>query len=227
MDPFVSKRTGIPLDAGFLMPPPQLHLIVSPKMESVEWISVVKAALPWLTIVHLRYKGQPDEKVLQWGKRLLAEGVPKKKLVINGSPQVAMTLGVGIHLPEDGPSPEQVRGRYGHLPMVGCSIHSVTAARKKVQAGADYLYFGHVFKTDSKPGKAPRGTETLQCVCESVNVPVIAIGGITEHNIGFVTSSGCAGVAVISTIAKANSPDIVTRRLRYFLNLNLERRDRQ
>ncbi|SDW12836.1 thiamine-phosphate pyrophosphorylase/thiazole tautomerase (transcriptional regulator TenI) [Marininema mesophilum] len=214
MHRFRSERTGIPSDAGFLFPSPQLHLVVTPERKSVEWLHVCRVVHPWLSVVHLRYKGQEFKQVLYWAGRLIHEaGVPREKLVINGSPRVAMELGVGVHLPEEGPAPGDIRANFGHSTVIGCSVHSVTAARRKAQEGADYLYFGHVFSTGSKPGKAPRGTVALQAVCQSVDLPVIAIGGISAANASTLATTGCAGVAVISAIATATSPETAAKKL--------------
>lgn len=81
---------------------------------------------------------------------------------------------------------------------VGVSIHSIEEATEVQTLGADYIIAGHIFETDCKAGIAPRGLEFLQSICESVSVPVYAIGGITEKNAAPTIQSGAAGVCIMS-----------------------------
>ena len=65
------------------------------------------------------------------------------------------------------------------------------------------MTFGHVYPTSSKPGLPPRGVRELAGIVESVEVPVLAIGGIEASNVHEVLTTGASGVAVISTILTA------------------------
>jgi len=78
----------------------------------------------------------------------------------------------------------------------------------------DYVTFGHVYPTSSKPGLPPRGVLELAEIVESVDVPVLAIGGIDASNVEEVLHTGCAGVAVISAVVAAPDPRSAARRLR-------------
>ena len=82
--------------------------------------------------------------------------------------------------------------------VFGVSIHSVYEAIEAEKLGADYLIAGHVFETDCKSGLKGRGIEFIQNVCESVSIPVIAIGGISESNINMLVDTKVFGVAVMS-----------------------------
>ena len=85
---------------------------------------------------------------------------------------------------------------------VGVSVHSVEDAQKAEQLGASYITAGHIFATDCKKGLAPRGLEFLKSVCESVKIPVYAIGGITPDNMQSCIDAGAAGVCVMSGLMK-------------------------
>src|SRR5690606_20005721 len=93
------------------------------------------------------------------GSRLLERGLlTSGQLVVHDRLDVAMALGCGIHLPEAGLPVDRVRQIVGCRHRVGVSVHSVRAAEQAAALGADYLMFGHVFSTPSKPG-IPRSEE--------------------------------------------------------------------
>ncbi len=83
---------------------------------------------------------------------------------------------------------------------IGASVHSAEEAVAAQRAGATYITAGHIYRTDCKPGLEPRGTEFLRRVCESVDIPVFAIGGIkpTRGQMEEIMSCGAAGACVMS-----------------------------
>ncbi len=89
---------------------------------------------------------------------------------------------------------------------IGVSCHSVEDALEAQRLGAGYITAGHVFATDCKKGLAPRGLDFLKSVCESVSIPVYAIGGISPDNIGLVRKCGAAGGCVMSGFMKCAEP---------------------
>jgi len=78
------------------------------------------------------------------------------------------------------------------------SVHAVEEARRAEALGAEFLIAGHIFPTGCKPGLPPRGLGFLREVCETVRIPVFAIGGITEQNRGACLAAGAAGVCRLS-----------------------------
>lgn len=95
------------------------------------------------------------------------------------------------------------KSRFEHI---GASCHSVEDAQEAESLGADYITAGHVFATDCKKGLPPRGIEFLSSVCESVSIPVYAIGGISPDNIDLVRQCGAAGACVMSGLMKCSDP---------------------
>lgn len=89
---------------------------------------------------------------------------------------------------------------------IGISCHSVADALEAQKLGAAYITAGHVFATDCKKGLAPRGLDFLKKVCESVDIPVYAIGGISPDNIGIVRECGAAGGCAMSGFMKCVNP---------------------
>lgn len=82
--------------------------------------------------------------------------------------------------------------------VLGVSVHSSDEAIEAEKLGANYIIAGHIFETECKPGLKARGIEFIQKVCESVKIPVIAIGGITPNNLNEVLNTKVFGVAVMS-----------------------------
>ena len=89
---------------------------------------------------------------------------------------------------------------------IGVSCHSVDEAIEAQKHGAGYITAGHVFATDCKKGLEPRGLDFLRNVCESVEIPVYAIGGISPDNIGLVRECGAAGGCAMSGFMRCADP---------------------
>lgn len=117
-----------------------------------------------------------------------------------------------IHLPL--PVFEQTGDLRRDFDTIGVSVHSLEQARQAIRLGATYLIAGHIFATDCKKGLSPRGIGFLRQVCESVRVPVYAIGGISEVNIGAVRCAGAAGACLMSGLMKSADPEKTVRLLR-------------
>jgi thiamine-phosphate pyrophosphorylase len=102
-------------------------------------------------------------------------------------------------------------------------VHSLEEAVSAATAGADYLTFGHVYPTTTHPGLPPRGLAELAAIVQSVDVPVLAIGGITVDNLDAVLAAGCAGIAVISAILSSPDPTRAAADLRSALDASAHR----
>lgn len=88
------------------------------------------------------------------------------------------------------------------MKVVGTSIHSVEEAVMAERLGASYITAGHIFTTNCKPGLEPRGMEFLEKICESVRIPVYAIGGIHPDNLKEIRKSSAAGACMMSEYMK-------------------------
>lgn len=89
--------------------------------------------------------------------------------------------------------------------MVGVSVHSLDEAIKAQSMGAAYITAGHIFATDCKKDLKPRGIDFLREICNTVNIPVFAIGGITPQNAPLIFNSGASGICLMSSIMKAEN----------------------
>ncbi len=168
---------------------------------------------------------QVREKDLSTADRLtlvrqIQEAIEGKALVIvNGDINAAKLSGAeGLHLPEVGPATDTARRALGPEVLIGKSVHSVEAAVRAEDEGADYLIAGTVFETESKPGKIPEGVCLLEGVSRAVGLPFLGIGGITSGNAPEVLRSGARGVAVISTLLGSSNPKAAAQALSHALH---------
>ncbi len=124
--------------------------------------------------------------------------------IVNDHPDIAEAVDAdGVHLGQDDLPIDQARKILGSGKIVGISTHSREQAAEAERAGADYIGFGPVFSTATKDAGEAKGISGLKAVKQTVGIPVIAIGGITQANIGEVFQAGADGAAVISAVLSA------------------------
>ncbi|NNM34781.1 MAG: thiamine phosphate synthase [Gemmatimonadetes bacterium] len=135
---------------------------------------------------------------------------------VNDRLDLALAAGAdGVHVGPEDPPVAAIRRVAGSDFLIGASAGTTVEAVQAVADGADYLGCGSVFSTGSKPDAgAPIGLEGLQAVSRAVDVPVVAIGGLTPETAGLVYETGAAGCAVISAIM---GPEPVARAVRALL----------
>jgi thiamine-phosphate pyrophosphorylase len=158
--------------------------------------------------VHLVQVRQPDLEGLAL-TRLVEDAVlavrgTKTRVIVNDRVDVALSAGAhGVHLRGDSVRAPLVRTICPRAFMIGRSVHSPEEAdRVAREGGLDYLVFGTVFSTSSKPGRPPAGPALLADTCSAVALPVLAIGGITPDRLSVVAESGAAGFAAINLFAE-------------------------
>lgn len=128
--------------------------------------------------------------------------------IVNDNVELAVKIGAdGVHVGQSDMSAKDVRALIGKDKILGVSAQTVEQALEAQKCGADYLGTGAVFPTGSKDDAQVLGVQTLKEICSAVNIPVVAIGGISKDNILELKKSGIAGVSVISAIFAQN--DIV------------------
>ena len=125
----------------------------------------------------------------------------KVPFVINDDVDLALQVGAdGVHVGQSDMEAGDVRKKLGPDKIIGVSARTVEQALLAEKHGADYLGVGAVFPTSSKKDASEVSFQTLKEICEAVDIPVIAIGGITKENVAELAGSGICGVAVISAI---------------------------
>ena len=178
-----------------------------------------KAALEGgMTYVQMREKGDPmtEDELLTEAlalKALCAEyGVP---FVIDDDVELAVKCGAdGVHVGQSDMACVEARRALGSAKVVGVSAQTVEQAVQAEEDGADYLGVGAVFPTGSKDDADDVSHDTVKAICEAVNIPVIAIGGISKDNVGQLAGLGLDGVAVISAIYASDDLKAATEDLK-------------
>lgn len=153
-----------------------------------------------VTCVQLREKHASDEEIISEGKKLneicRKHHVP---LIVNDRPDLAKKIGAaGVHVGLSDMGIEKARELLGEDFIIGGSAHNVKEALQAQKAGADYIGCGAVFGSQTKSDVTTLAKEELCAICEAVEIPVVAIGGITAENIKELTGTGIDGVAVVS-----------------------------
>jgi thiamine-phosphate pyrophosphorylase len=153
--------------------------------------------------VQLREKDLGGRELLALARALRAvTAAAGAQLFVNDRVDVALAAGAdGVHLAGGSLSPRDVRAIAPAL-SIAASTHD--AAEVKRAAGADFVVFGPVFRTASKPAVAPGGTEGLAVIC-GLGIPVLALGGITPDNVVECVNKGAAGVACIRFVISATN----------------------
>ncbi|QKY69707.1 thiamine phosphate synthase [Lentibacillus sp. CBA3610] len=184
----------------------KLHVISTGHQLPEKLAAITEQIIHQVDVIHLREKSWSDKQMIQTIQLLQAKGIPMDKLVVNHRVAIAHGMDTkGVQLTHASIDQETVRRTYPNL-SIGCSVHSVKEAIYAWRHGADYLVFGHVFATRSKPDLPPKGLMELRRVVGHVNIPVLAIGGITPENTPDVMQAGASGIAVLSGILLANNP---------------------
>ena len=171
---------------------------------------IARAALAGgATVIQLRGKSLSGAELARLGRAL--RQITREAgalLIVNDRVDVAMAIDAdGVHLGQDDLPAEDARRLLGPRRILGLSASTIPEAVQAAAAGADYIGFGPVFATGSKPdARAPTGLALLRQAAKAVGVPIVAIGGIDMDSAGAVMETGVAGVAVIAAVV--GTPDV-------------------
>lgn len=168
------------------------------------------------TFIQLREKNLDEDSFLK-------EAIEIQKLckeyqvpfVINDNVDIALQMDAdGVHVGQSDMEALDVRKKLGPNKIIGVSAQTVEQALKAQAHGADYLGVGAVFKTGSKADAQDVSFETLKAICKAVDIPVIAIGGISKENVHELKDSGICGIAVISALFAQKDIETATKDLK-------------
>lgn len=153
-------------------------------------------------IVQLREKHLDHNAFLEEAKRFVALCREKGAIsIINDDVDIALATGAdGVHVGQEDLAAGRARQLLGPDRIVGVSAHNVSEALAAQAAGADYLGVGAAFVTGTKTDAKPITQDTIRAVTAAVNIPAVAIGGITRENLLQLTGCGLQGVAVVSAL---------------------------
>lgn len=163
-------------------------------------------------VVQLRARGVGSGELLARARRLREVMRGRALLVVNDRPDVAVLAGAdGVHVGQDDLPCEAARRVVGAR-LIGVSTHSLAQAREAVRAGADYVGFGPIFATATKENASPVvGLDALHNVCTAVQVPVVAIGGVTPDNVASIVAAGAAAAVSIAGVLLAADVEAAAR----------------
>jgi thiamine-phosphate pyrophosphorylase len=164
-------------------------------------------------VVQLRLKNAGAGELLRIAREARRICAGKSLLLINDRPDVAkLAEADGVHLGQDDLPLAEARAILGPRALIGISTHS--DAELNAAQGADYIGFGPIFATRSKPGATlppPHGLEGLRRAVQLSKIPVVAIGGLTAANAGEVAATGARCAAAIAELCQADDPEAAAR----------------
>ena len=152
-----------------------------------------RAIAAGVEMIQIREKDLPARELLELVCRIrdLAAGTPTR-ILVNDRLDIALAAEIdGVHLPANGLPPDRARPL---VKVLGVSTHSLPEAMDAERAHSDFIVFGPVFDT---PGKTAVGVKALSEITSRINIPVLAIGGITHENTAEVLAAGATGIAGI------------------------------
>lgn len=206
---------------------PRLHMI-GPLgvVKPVDFLGIAtRAAAGGCGAIHLRMRDLSGGDALRMARSLRRElaSHPKTLLIVNDRIDVALlAMADGVQLGERSFEAEDARRLLGDRLLIGRSVHDVEGAKRAQEQRASYIIAGHIYETPSKEDEEGRGLEWLGEIVESVEIPVIAIGGITVERLPEVLATGAHGVAIGRELLKAEDPYTMTVRLKRTIEKELE-----
>jgi thiamine-phosphate pyrophosphorylase len=167
-------------------------------------------------LLQLRAKGLAEAAVESLARELLPVtrdlGVP---FILNDHVAVAATVGSqGVHVGQDDDAVACARAAVGPDIFIGKSTHSLAQAEAAQAEGADYLGFGPLYATDTKPDYVPIGLGGIAAVHARVTAPVFCIGGVNASRLDAILAAGARRVVVVSAFLQATDPRTAVRELK-------------
>ena len=195
----------------------KLYLILDAQVSSHQnLLKALKGAVRFgVDIVQLRDKNADTKKILAFCKHALKITQHRVPFIVNDRVDLALIAGAdGVHLGQEDIPYLQARKLMGANAIIGVSCQNLAHAKQACAQGADYIGFGSVFKTLTKPERNPMNLKLLARVLAQTKIPVFPIGGISRANIGQLTTIGAYRAAVCRDILLANDAGKVVYELK-------------
>ncbi|MBU9710557.1 thiazole tautomerase TenI [Bacillus tamaricis] len=187
-------------------PPFEIHVISNGKMSLKDFASKAAVMEPYVHAFHIREKNLSSKELIVGVENLLKMGIPQNKVIINDRVDVAYITDIrGVQLGYQSFDISVVKAKFPAL-EVGKSVHSISESREAEEKGADFVLYGHIFSTPSKPNLPSRGLTELEKLVRVSKLPVIAIGGIKPQNVRGVLETGVKGIAIMSGLLETDDP---------------------
>jgi thiamine-phosphate pyrophosphorylase len=166
-------------------------------------------------ILQLRAKGKDQATIQRVAEKLLpicrAAGIP---FILNDFPALAAALGAdGVHIGQDDGPLTAARATVGEGKLIGRSTHSLAQAHAAFAEGFDYIGFGPIFPTPTKPGRPAIGLQEIATMEQEVgkSLPAFCIGGINRQTLPTVLAAGARRVVIVSDLLTASDVEAATR----------------
>jgi thiamine-phosphate pyrophosphorylase len=198
----------------------KLYLILDAQVLSYkELLSQLKAGVRGgVDIVQLRSKNGSARDILDFCKEARKITAKKALFIVNDRIDLAiLTKADGVHLGQDDISYKDARRMMGKKAIIGVSCQQMEQAKLAQRQGADYIGFGSIFKTQTKPERQPMQLDLLKEVVQTIKIPVFPIGGISVKNLNQITSLGVKRIAVCRDILLAKDASKAVKELKNIL----------
>ena len=158
-------------------------------------------------LIQLRGKGKSIDELVDLASEIHEITAPSDTpLIINDYAEIAARVSIeGVHVGQDDDSIHVARQKAGRDLIVGKSTHSLAQANAAQAEGADYVGFGPIFATPTKPDYEPIGLDGIRHANLNVGIPIFCIGGINIDNLQRVIAAGAKRVVMVSALLKAHS----------------------
>ena len=175
-----------------------------------------KALQGGVTLMQLREKDKTTREYIELARKV--HSITKKynvPLIIDDRVDVALAIDAeGVHVGQSDMPVKLARKLMGENKIVGATTKTVEQAKEAFEQGADYLGVGAIYPTTTKVKTVLTSTDTLRDICNTVSIPVNAIGGLNKDNIDVLEDIPISGICVVSAIMKADDPKKATEELK-------------
>ncbi len=194
----------------------ELYLVTNPLEDEEKFLETIEEAiLGGVTIVQLREKDKDTRDIYNIAVKV--KEITDKydiPLIINDRIDIMLAIDcAGIHIGQSDMPCDIAREIIGKDKIIGVSAHTLEEAKKAQQDGADYLGCGAVYPTKTKKNPSHVTKEDLKNISDTVDIPIVAIGGIKLDNAEELVNTGISGLCVVSQIMNSENPRTVSEKL--------------
>lgn len=169
-----------------------------------------------VTLLQIREKDKSTREYIELANKV--HNITKKynvPLIVDDRLDVAMAVDAeGVHLGQSDMPIKTARKLFGEDKIIGATTKTVEQAKEAYEQSADYLGVGAIYPTTTKVVTILTSTETLNDICNTVPIPVNAIGGLNKDNIDVLKGISISGICAVSAIMKADNPEKAARELK-------------
>ena len=183
--------------------------------EDVFLFKIEQALKGGVSFLQIREKDRSTLEYIQLARK--AHEISKRykvPLVVDDRIDVAMAVGAeGVHLGQSDMPVDIARKILGDEMIIGATAKTVEQAKTAKEMGADYLGVGAIYPTTTKVKTVLTSVDTLRDICNAVDIPANAIGGLNKDNMDVLKGVPIAGICVVSAIMKANESYIASKEI--------------